>query len=129
MTHLTHITPSARPKLVKRSWHIFDAKSHVLGRLATEVATHLIGKNKTDYSPEADMGDFIVVINSRHAGYPGGLKKVTLEKAKANKPNFIIHKAVWGMLPKNKLRKIRIKRLFIYESDTHPHQKEVIAQG
>ena len=90
-------------------------------------------------------GDFVVIINSRlvkltgnkelqktysrYSGYPGGLKKVTLEKAKANKPNFIIHKAVWGMLPKNKLRKIRIKRLFIYESDTHPHQKEVIAQG
>ncbi len=141
MAHLTHTTIAAKPRTLKRSWHVINANGKVLGRLATVVAEHLTGKNKPTYSPEADCGDFVIVLNSRnivttgkkddqkeytrYSGYPGGLKKVTLGQAKLQKPNFVIHKAIWGMLPKNKLRKLRIRRLYIYESDTHPHQKEV----
>lgn len=143
MTHLTHTTISAKPKEIKRKWHVIDAKGKVLGRLATEVASHLIGKTKSNYAPEADCGDFVVVINSRdfivtgnkadqkvytrYSGYPGGLKEVVLSKAKQDKPNFVVRHAVMGMIPKNKLRKVCIKRLFIYEAETHPHLKEVSA--
>lgn len=142
MAHLTHTTTSTKPKELTRKWHVVDAKDIVLGRLATSVASHLIGKLKSNYSPEADCGDFVIVLNSRqikltgnkadqkvytrYSGYPGGLKNVLMAKAQQEKPNFVIRHAVMGMLPKNKLRKVCIKRLFIYDGETHPHQKEVL---
>lgn len=114
---------------IKRETHIIDAKGKVLGRLASEIAILLQGKHKADYLPYLDKGDFVVVKNVRemvisgkkirqkkyyhHSGYPGGLKEIPMEKLFEKNPGEILKKAVWGMLPKNRLRKRFIKRLKI----------------
>lgn len=112
---------------MKRETHTIDATNKVLGRLATEIVLLLRGKYKSDFVPNKDMGDFVVVENVnqikitgkkmeqkkyfRHSGYPGGLKEVPLKKLFAENPGEVLRKAVWGMLPKNKLRQRQIKRL------------------
>ncbi len=122
---------------IKRNWYLVDAKGKILGRLATKIAELLIGKGKTTFTPSVDNGDFVVVINAKdvvltgkkwkqktyywHTGYPGGFRSVTAEKLKAEKPEEILWQAVYGMLPKNKLRDHRINRLKIYVADNHPH--------
>ncbi len=122
---------------IKRNWYLVDAKGKILGRLATKIAELLIGKGKTIFTPSVDNGDFVVVINAKdvvltgkkwkqktyywHTGYPGGFRSVTAEKLKAEKPEEILWQAVYGMLPKNKLRDHRINRLKIYVADNHPH--------
>jgi len=114
---------------MERKIHTIDAKGRVLGRLATIVANLLRGKTKPEFSPEKDLGDFVVIKNAsqikltgsklktkiyyHHTGYPGGLKEITLEKLFQKDPKKVIQKAVAGMLPKNKLRKIFMKRLKI----------------
>jgi len=110
-----------------RQTHIIDATGKVLGRLASQIAILLMGKHKPDYDPSKDMGDFVIVRNVnkikitgkklekekyyRHSGYLGGLKEIPMKKIFQEKPEFILKKAVYGMLPKNKLRKRMIKRL------------------
>lgn len=120
-------------KEIKRAWHIMDAKDRILGRLAVEAANKLSGKGKVSFVPYLDNGDFVVVTNAtkvkitgnkfkdkkyvRHSGYPGGLKVETYSKLMNRKPQEIIHHAVKGMLPKNKLGKKMITRLKIYPGE------------
>ncbi|MDD2822741.1 MAG: 50S ribosomal protein L13 [Candidatus Daviesbacteria bacterium] len=124
---------------IKRDWHLIDAKGKILGRLATEIATILMGKNKPNYVPYLDSGDYVVVTNAklvkvtgqketqkvytRHSGYPGGLRQETLAKLRARKPEEIIKHAVKGMIPKTKLGADMIAKLHIYASVTHPYAK------
>jgi large subunit ribosomal protein L13 len=127
------------PKLtdLTHDWYIIDATSQNLGRLATTIATYLIGKHKVTYSPHLDCGDNVVVINAekvavtgnkledkkyyRHSGYPGGIKETNLATLMAGNPAVVIEKAVAGMLPKNRLLDDRLRRLKIYAGSEHPH--------
>ena len=116
---------------VKRNWHLIDAKSQNFGRVATQIAALLQGKDKTYFSPQADCGDFVILVNTKYlkvshpakwdkkiyyhySGYPGGIKDISLRDAMAKDPNVIIRKAVANMLPKNKLRSLRIDRLKLF---------------
>ena len=130
-------TKSYKRGNVKKNWHLVDAEDKVLGRLAVKIATILSGKNKAQYSPNADLGDFVVVVNAEkvkvtgnkisqknyyhHTGYPGGLKTKSFEKMQEDSPEKIIEKAVKGMLPKNKLANQIIKKLKVYSGSVHPH--------
>ena len=123
-------TKSYRSVNIEKKWHLVDAEDKVLGRLAVKIATILSGKNKAQYSPNADLGDFVVVVNAEkvkvtgskftqknyyhHTGYPGGLKTKSFEKMQDDTPEKIIEKAVKGMLPKNKLANQIIKKLKVY---------------
>lgn len=128
-------------KNIKRNWHLIDAKDKILGRLATEIATILMGKNKTNFVPYMDGGDFVVVTNAskikvtgkkmqdkkytRHSGYPGGLRVDSLENVLSKHPTKVIEHAVKGMLPGTKLGKIMIRKLKIFASEQHPYQKQI----
>jgi len=134
-------TYSTKVSDIKREWHVVDASSEVLGRLATRVAGLLMGKHKPLFCRNLDIGDFVVVINAdkirvtgnkakqklyhRHSGYPGGLKSISLEKMMQTHPTRVIEHAVKGMLPHNKLNAGRMKRLKVYVGDTHPHQGQI----
>jgi len=125
---------------VVRAWHLIDADNKVLGRVASEVARILMGKNKPIYTPFLDTGDHVVIINAekirltgrkeeqkvyrRHTGYPGGLIETAVKKVRANHPTRIVEDAVAGMLPKTKLGKHMIKKLKVYAGDNHPHQAQ-----
>ncbi len=125
---------------VIRAWHLIDADNKVLGRVASEIARILMGKNKPIYTPFLDTGDHVVVINAskirltgrkeeqkvyrRHTGYPGGLVETAVKKVRANHPTRIVEDAVAGMLPKTKLGKHMIKKLKVYAGDKHPHQAQ-----
>jgi large subunit ribosomal protein L13 len=120
-----------------RKWHVVDAEGRTLGRLASEVAMTIRGKRKATFTPNADTGDFVVVINAdkvaltgkraekkyylRHSGYPGGQRTTTIKEAIEKKPEFVVRHAVWGMLPKNRLGRKLIKKLKVYASPEHPH--------
>lgn len=126
--------------LIEKKWHFIDAKDKVLGRLATEIASKLMGKHKVVFAPNAEVGDKVVVINAKdiavtgrkmkdkvynhYTGFPGGLRSETLEKMMARKPTEALRLAVSGMLPKNKLRKIWMASLFLYEGPEHPHKAQ-----
>lgn len=128
-------------KNIQRKWYLVDAKDKILGRLATEIAQILMGKNKPEFVPYLDIGDFVVVTNAskvklsskksqtktyvRHSGYPGGLKTETFDKLINRRPEYIIEHAVSGMLPANKLGKKMIKKLKVFATDTHPYGKQV----
>lgn len=130
-------TYSTKAADIQRQWHVLDASGQVLGKLATQAATLIMGKHKPIFSPNMDTGDFVVIINAekvrfsgnkeekklyyRHSGYPGGLKSVTLEKMMQADPTRVIEKAVRGMLPTNRLRAVRIKKLKVYVGEAHPH--------
>ncbi|MCL6106800.1 MAG: 50S ribosomal protein L13 [Actinobacteria bacterium] len=127
----------AKPSTIERKWYIVDAKEQRLGRLATRVADTLRGKNKPDYTPNIDTGDFVIVINAdriavtgrkmenkiyyRHTGYPGGLKQRTLAEMMARKPEDVIRLAVKGMMPKNRLARAQMKKLKIFTGPEHAH--------
>lgn len=120
-------------KDIRREKHVVDASGKILGRLATEVATLLMGKHKTHFVPYLDTGDFVIVTNAskvkvsgrkisqkvyvRHSGYPGGLKAETFDKLILRKPEYIIEHAVKGMLPKSKLGRQMIKKLRVYPGE------------
>lgn len=122
---------------IVRNWYVVDAADKVLGRLASKIARILIGKHKPRYTPHIDCGDFVVVVNAdrfrvtgkklkdkiyySHSFYPGGLKQTNLELMLKRHPQRVIYHAVNGMLPKNKLRSKRLRRLKIYTSSDHPH--------
>ena len=132
---------SQKTSEVERKWHIVDAKGKILGRLATNIATKLIGKNKKEYTPHIDSGDYVVVINAaeiavtgkkeedkmyyRHSGYPGGFKKQNLANLRAQFPERIIEKAVKNMLPKNRLQSPRMTRLKVYAGSDHKHESQL----
>jgi len=139
----------AKPGEVEREWLIVDATDMVLGRLASNVAQILKGKNKPQYTPHVDVGDFVVVINAdkvrvtgaketdkvyyRHTGYPGGLKSETFTEAMAKHPTRVIERAVKGMLPKNTLGRAMGRKLKVYAGPEHPHAaqkpREITLEG
>lgn len=125
----------------QRKYHLFDAEGKVFGRMATQIATVLRGKNKTDWTPHIDGGDFAVVINSdriiatgnkmngkiyhHFSGYPGGVTSIALKDQIKKDSRQVIRAAVYGMLPKNKLRDQMIKRLFVYKNSEHEHKIDI----
>ncbi|OGM13899.1 50S ribosomal protein L13 [Candidatus Woesebacteria bacterium RIFCSPLOWO2_01_FULL_39_23] len=133
----TYKTYQPRQKDVIREWHLIDAKGAVLGRLATEVATYLTGKNKATYSNHMDVGGWVIVTNARdviltgkksiqklyrsHSGFPGGFKEIKFEKMFAERPTKVIELAVSGMLPDNRLKSKRLARLKVYADEKHPY--------
>lgn len=130
----------AKKSEVEHKWYVVDAKDAVLGRLATKIATYIRGKNKPIFTPNVDTGDFIIVVNAdkikltgnkltdkvyyHHTGYIGGIKGETAQQLLDKKPEKIIEKAVWGMLPKNRLGRAMIKKLKVYSGPDHPHQAQ-----
>jgi len=125
---------------ITRGWCLIDAEGKVLGRLASEVAQKLRGKNNPQFVPYADTGDFVVVVNAekilltgrkldqkvyyRHTGYIGGLKSITAKKLKEKRPEELIRRAVKGMLPKNSLGRSLNKKLKVYVGAKHPHEAQ-----
>jgi large subunit ribosomal protein L13 len=125
---------------IERSWRLVDADGKVLGRIATEIADILRGKNKPVFTPHLDTGDFVVVVNAEkikltgnkmadkvyyhHTGFPGGIKGITAEKLLEKEPEKLISEAVKGMLPKNKLRKQFMGKLKVYSGSKHPHEAQ-----
>jgi len=129
------------PKVIKRQWHLIDAKNQVLGRLATRIAVLLIGKNKVYYAGHLDCGDYVVVINSdqvkvtgrkltqkkyyRHSNYPGGLTTTTFQQQLAKDSRKLIERSIKNMLPKNKLRSPRLRRLKVFKTSEHIYAEKI----
>lgn len=130
-------TYSTKASDIERQWHVIDASGKVLGRLATQAASLLMGKHKPIFSRNLDTGDFVVIINAekvrvtgnkakqklyyRHSGYPGGLKSISLERMMQTNPTRVIEQAVEGMLPHNRLGASMMKKLKVYAGEEHPH--------
>lgn len=137
MDTLSYKTISANRATVNKQWIVIDAENEVLGRLASQTAKIIRGKNKPDFTPHVDCGDNVIIINAekikltgtkmddkvytRHTGYPGGQRFATPKELLAKKPEAIIEMAVRGMLPKNKLGNAIVKNLFVYAGAEHPH--------
>jgi large subunit ribosomal protein L13 len=137
---LSYKTISANKATVKKEWYVVDATDQILGRLSSEVAKIIRGKNKTSFTPHVDCGDYVIVINAdkikltgkkltdkqylRYTGYPGGERWSTPEELLKKNPERIIEKAVKGMLPRNRLGSVIIKNLYIYAGSEHPHQAQ-----
>ncbi len=133
-------TAHVKPNEVTRNWYEIDASGHTVGRLATEIAKVLKDKQKAQFSRHVDVGDFVIVTNAdkvefrgnkwqqkiyyKHSLYPGGLKETVAEDMREAFPERILHAAVRGMLPKNRLRADRLKRLKLYAAEQHPHQAQ-----
>ncbi len=130
-------TTMSKESEVTHGWRVIDATDKPAGRLAAEVATILRGKDRADYTPHVDMGDFVVVVNAArirltgdkedrklyrdYSGYPSGLKTETARRLRARHPERILERAVRGMMPKNRLSRRIIKRLKVYPGAEHPH--------
>lgn len=130
-------TYQPKEKEIKRNWHIIDAKNQVLGRLSTQIATLLMGKQKANYSAHMDSGDNVVVVNCEqikmtgnktkqklyrsHSGYPGGFKELKFEKVFKEHPSRIIEFSVSGMLPDNRLKSVRMTRLHVVKGEKHKY--------
>ena len=130
-------TYMARSEDIDKKWYLIDGEGKTVGRVATKIANLLRGKEKPQFTPHADTGDFVIVVNAEkmkltgkkweqktyywHTGYPGGIKSITAEDLVKKHPEDILKKAVWGMLPKNKWQKKLITRLKIYAGNEHPH--------
>lgn len=128
------------PEAVEKNWYVIDASGQRLGRLATEVASILRGKNKPTFSPHMDTGDFVVIVNAekvdvtgrkrwqkvyrRHSGRPGGMKVETFDKLQNRLPERIVEQAIKGMLPKNALGRKLFTKLKVYRGTDHPHQAQ-----
>ena len=137
-------TWNAKAGEVPRNWYVVDAEGQTLGRLATRIADTLRGKDKPQYTPHTDTGDFVVVVNAekvavtgkkmdekmyyRHSGYPGGLKQRTLREQLERRPTDVLRKAVKGMLPRNRLARQQLLKLKIYSGPEHPHQAQAPKQ-
>jgi large subunit ribosomal protein L13 len=133
-------TYSPKPGDVTREWHVIDAADVTLGRLAVSVATLLRGKHKPTFAPHVDQGDFVIVVNAsrialtgnkradklayHHSGYPGGLRAVPYGELLDRDPRKAVERAVWGMLPKNRLSRQLIKKLKVYGGPDHPHRAQ-----
>ena len=137
MEAISYKTVSASKETVNKGWVLIDAENEVLGRLASEVAFILRGKNKTNFTPHTDTGDNVIIINAekikltgkkltdkeyvRHTGYPGGQRFATPKELLAKKPTEVVRKAVSGMLPKNRLGDALRRNVYIYAGAEHPH--------
>ena len=126
-----------KPDEITRNWVLVDAEGQNLGRLASNIARVLIGKDKPQYTPGVDVGDFVIVVNAekiavtgkrldqkmyyRHSGYPGGLKQINLRDQLAKFPERVIKSAVWGMVPHNRYGRKLMRKLRIYAGPNHPH--------
>ena len=133
-------TYSPKKQDIDRKWYIVDAKGKRLGRLATEIAVKLRGKDKPQFAPHIDCGDYVIVINAkdiavtgnkmedkyyyRHSGYPGGLRKKPLKQLLEEDPEDVIIRAVRGMIPRNKLRKEVMMKLKVFAGSEHPHEAQ-----
>ena len=133
-------TTALRTKDIDQKWYLMDCSGKRLGRLSVEVANILRGKNKPEYTPNSDVGDFVVLINAkkievsgnkkedkiyyRHTGFPGGIKKISFKDQLEKDPEKLIRDAVKGMLPKNRLNRQIIKKLKVYIDDAHPHEAQ-----
>jgi large subunit ribosomal protein L13 len=130
----------AKEQEVEKKWYLVDGEDKIVGRIATQIAMRLRGKHKPIFTPHADTGDFVVVVNAdkvmftgrkwdnkiyyRHTGYPGGLKEISAKKLLENKPEDILRFAVKRMLPKNSLGRRQLKKLKIYAGPDHPHEAQ-----
>ena len=130
----------AKEHEIEKKWYLVDAQDLILGRLATQIATRLRGKHKPIFTPHADTGDFVVVINAekssltgnkwdnkmyyRHTGYMGGIKQISAKKLMEKKPDQVLYMAVKRMLPKNSLGRRQLKKLKIYAGSVHPHEAQ-----
>ena len=133
-------TTALRTQDIEQKWYLLDCSGKRLGRLSVQVANILRGKNKPEYTPNSDVGDFVVLVNAknievtgnksenkiyfRHTGYPGGIKKISFKDQLEKDPEKIIRDAVKGMLPKNKLNRQIIKKLKVYNDEIHPHEAQ-----
>ena len=133
-------TYQAKKEEAPHQWYLVNAEGKILGRLATELAKILRGKNKPTYSPYVDTGDFIIVVNAEkvaltgkkmkdkiyyhHTGYPGGIKAISAEKLLEKKPTEVLRIAVKGMLPKNSLGRQMLQKLKVYAGPDHPHEAQ-----
>lgn len=140
MDTLSYKTKSENKDSVERKWYVIDAEGEVVGRLCTRIATVLRGKHKPSYTPHFDAGDYVIVINAdkvrftgakwdqkeyiTYSGHPGGQKRTIAKNMMNKKPYAIVENAVRGMLPKNKLGRAMIKKLFVYAGDEHPHHAQ-----
>ena len=140
MDTLSYKTVSANKQTVNKEWVVIDAKDAVLGRLATKVAMVLRGKHKPSFTPHADCGDNVIVINAdsvrltgkkwtdkvylHHTGYPGGQRSQTATELKAKSPTLLVENAVRGMLPKNRLARDLFRHLHVYVGSEHPHEAQ-----
>jgi large subunit ribosomal protein L13 len=136
-------TFSTKPSDVRRQWHVLDATGQPLGRLSTQIAVYLRGKHKPIYAPHLDTGDFVIVVNAakvrltgnkleqkhyyHHSGYPGGLKVRELKHEMVGRPEWVIERAVRGMLPKGPLGLHLFNHLKVYSGPTHPHESQINA--
>ncbi|MCX4328900.1 MAG: 50S ribosomal protein L13 [Lachnospiraceae bacterium] len=130
----------ASPSTIERKWYVVDAAGHTLGRLASEVASVLRGKNKPIYTPHIDTGDYVIIVNAdkvkvtgkkpdqkiyyNHSAYVGGMKETTLKDMLAKKPEYVINHAVKGMLPKGPLGRQMFKKLHVYAGEAHVHEAQ-----
>lgn len=137
---ITKTTQVAKPDQIEKKWYVVDADGVVLGRLASEVAAILRGKNKPYYTPNIDTGDYVIVINAdkvvltgnkllqkkyySYSGYPGGLKETNYKDLLAKKPEFVVEKAIRGMLPKTILGRAQAKKLKVYRGAEHKQQAQ-----
>tara|TARA_B100000287_G_C20487270_1_gene723613 strand:- start:476 stop:901 length:426 start_codon:yes stop_codon:yes gene_type:complete len=133
-------TTAIRTQDIEQKWYLMDCSGKRLGRLSAQVANILRGKNKAEYTPNSDVGDFVVLVNAkkievsgnktenkiyfRHTGYPGGIKKISFKDQLEKNPEKIIRDAVKGMLPKNRLNRQIIKKLKVYNDENHPHEAQ-----
>nr|ADI23107.1 hypothetical protein [uncultured gamma proteobacterium HF0770_09E07] len=133
-------TTALRTQDIEQKWYLMDCSGKKLGRLSVQVANILRGKNKPEYTPNSDIGDFVVLVNAkkievtgnkaenkiyhRHTGYPGGIKKISFKDQLDKDPEKLIRDAVKGMLPKNRLNRQIIKKLKVYNDETHPHEAQ-----
>jgi len=137
---ISYKTIYANKTSINKKFYVVDASEKVLGRLASQIASALIGKNKTDYTPHSDNGDCVIVLNAgkvklsgtkinskeyiTYSGYPGGQKRISASDLVNKRPIALIEEAVKGMLPKNKLGAEMYRSLFVYDSDQHPHHAQ-----
>lgn len=140
MDSISYKTIYANQATFQKNWFVVDASEKILGRLSSQIAAALIGKNKTDYTPHSDNGDCVIVINAgkvklsgskldskeyiTYSGFPGGQKRVIASDLVNKRPIALIEEAVRGMLPKSRLGKEMFRNLFVYDSDQHPHEAQ-----
>lgn len=133
-------TYMAKNENVERNWYVVDAAGKTLGRMASEIAQYIRGKHKPTFTPHVDTGDYVIVVNAEkvkltgkkwddkkhysHTNHPGGINEITYKDLRAKDPEFIIEKAVKGMLPHNKLGRKMFKKLKVYSGANHPHQAQ-----
>ncbi len=133
-------TSSPKAEDVPKTWHLIDAEGQILGRLATEVAGILRGKNKPEFTPHVDCGDFVIIINAekikvsgkkevqkiyhRHSGFPGGHRQESLQALRQRRPTAVLEKAIKGMIPHTRLGDHQFTKLNVYEGPNHPHEAQ-----